>query len=284
MKMKNSKVMKQKTLLLCLILITIFYSCKKEEIGTSGNSANTNTDYVAVLGKVLVDNQSAYEYQYNDSNLIVQEKSKYDFTSYNYKKGLLVSSDSYGNDDVLSNDIQVFQAAINKKEWVTPDNGKKGGTITYSYDNNGLLIKSTYTRPSAASSEYSEFSYNSSKRIAKQTMYWDNVATGYIDYTYDGSGNLVKEMLYNLPASGPAELITTTQYTFDNAPNPYKSTRSLMIPGVNTNKNNIIKEVYTIKVDPAQGADKVQTTETTYSYNAMGYPATKNGNISFVYN
>jgi hypothetical protein len=281
--MKNSKVMKQKTILICLIVFTIIYSCKKEVIGTSGNSSNANTGYVAILGKVLVDNQAAYEYVYNDSNLIIQEKSKYDYTMFNYKKGLLVSTVSYGNDDILSNDIQVFQAAINKPEWVTPGNGKEGGTITYTYDNKGLLIKSTYSRPSAAISEYSEFTYNSSNRIIKQTMYWDNAATGYIDYSYDGSGNLIKEMLYNLPASGAAELITTTQFTYDDAPNPYKSTRALLVPGITTNKNNIIKEIYTIKVDPAQGADKVQTTETTYQYNAMGYPVTKNGNISFVY-
>jgi hypothetical protein len=114
-------------------------------------------------------------------------------------------------------------------------------------------------------------------------MYWENTATGYIEYSYDGKGNLIKEMLYNLPATGVAELITTTQYAFDNQPNPYRSSSRLMTPGISTNQNNIIKETYTIHLTAVQGPDNVQITETSYEYNGIGYPVTKNGNVSYVY-
>jgi hypothetical protein len=158
-----------------------------------------------------------------------------------------------------------------------------GGSLSYEYSNNGQLTKTIYSRPQLISSEYSEFSYNAGNRINKQTMYWDNIATGYIDYSYDGKGNMIKETLYNLPLTGAAELITTTQYEFDSKLNPYKSVNKLPIPGVDTNPNNIIKETYTIHLAQGQGADKAQVTQTTYIYNTSGYPIAKNGNTTYVY-
>jgi hypothetical protein len=276
--------MKIKIISFCILLTSIIVSCKKTNLSDGLNQNNPNNSYVAILNKVLTDDQSTYEYQYNDSNLVTQEKSKFDFTSHHYNnKGQLATTDFYGNDDILSSVQQVFQTAINKTDWITPANGKKAGTITYEYDTNGQLIKTTNLTPSSAVREYSDFSYNSSNKINKQTMYWGDIATGYIDYSYDGSGNLVKEMLYNLPSTGNAELITTITYAFDSNPNPFKYTSKLLIPGISTNPNNIIKETYTIHVSPDQGTDKVQITATTYEYNGMGYPISKDGNITYIY-
>ena len=75
--------------------------------------------------------------------------------------------------------------------------------------------------------------------------------------TYDTNGNLITEMLYNLSSAGVSELITTTQYDFDSEKNPYLATNRLMIQGINTNKNNIIKETYTIHLSTDQGSDNV---------------------------
>jgi len=114
-------------------------------------------------------------------------------------------------------------------------------------------------------------------------MYWENAATGYIDYLYDAKGNLISETLFNLPSAGKAELITSTQYVFDNESNPYKATSRLMLPGITTNQNNITKETYTIHLTDNQGPDNIQITETSYEYNASGYPITRNGNIKYIY-
>ena len=202
-----------------LFFVTAFLSCNKEELSNTGSSGNT---HVPIMSKVLIDNQSVNEYSYTALNLISQEKSKFDFTVYNYNdKGLLVTTEFYGNDDLLSSDPKIIETAMNKKEWVTPENGKKVSIITYEYNSNGQLLKSTYSLPSITSSEYSVFTYNNN-RISRQTMYWDNTATGYIDYSYDGKGNLIEEMLYNLLSQGVTELVTTSQYEFDNQQNPYK--------------------------------------------------------------
>ena len=276
--------MKLKIAASCLLFVAIFLSCKKEDLSNglgSGNSGNTAT---LIISKVLIDNQCANEYVYNDSNLVITEKSKFDFTINHYNAlGQLASTDFYGNDDILSSDAQVVQAAMNSSDWVTSANGVKGGSLTYYYNDNGQLIKTAYTRPLLTGSENSEFIYDASNRISRQTMYWENAATGYIDYSYDGKGNLIKEMLYNLSSGGTAELITTTQYEFDSKQNPFKSTSRFLVPGIDTNPNNVIKETYTIHLSQDQGSDKIQTTQTTYVYNTKGYPITKNGNISYIY-
>jgi hypothetical protein len=275
--------MKIKEITFCLIFVSIILSCKKEDIGIVGDPGSPANSYVAKLSKVLTDNQSTKEYSYNDSNVVTLEKSKFDYIINHYNsKGLLTTTQYYGNDAILSSDPQVAQAALISDVWVTPSNGKIDGTINYEYDANSKLIKSTYCRPSSTSSEYSQFAY-SNNRISRQTMYWENAVTGYIDYSYDSKGNLISETLYNIPASGTAEIISNIQYAYDNQFNPFRTISGLMTPGIKTNQNNIVKEIYTIHMSVGQGADNVQTTVNTYDYNAMGYPVTKNGNVSFEY-
>jgi hypothetical protein len=282
---KKEKIMRIKITAVCLLFVAIFLSCKKEEIFNNGTPGTQGNGIALLLSKVITDNETSYEYVYNDSNLVIQEKSKFDLAMHHYNaKGLLASTLHYGNDDILSSDVLIAQTALNSQVLVTPENGKKGGIITYEYNDNSQLIKTTYTSPSTSSSEYSQFTYGNNNRINRQTMYWDITATGYIDYSYDAKGNLIKEALYNLPASGTAELISSTVYVFDNESNPYKATSKLLIPGINTNQNNITKVTYTIHLDASDGPDNVQTTETAYEYNAQGYPLSINGNVTYVYN
>lgn len=269
----------------CLLFVTIFFSCKKDPTMNDGSiTPPAGSTAVPKLLRVMVDNKCIDEYVYTDSDMVSELKSKFDYTLNHYNsKGQVITSEYYTNEDVLSSDATVSATAISSTALVTPANGKKGGIITYDYNANGQLIKTTYTLPASASSEYSEFSYDASNRINRQTMYWSGTATGYIDYSYDSKGNLVKETLYNIPSTGTVELVTTTSYNFDNNPNPYKKFSNLMIPGINTNANNIVKETYTIHIAPDQGTDKVQITECSYQYNMGGYPTTKDDNINFVY-
>ena len=276
--------MKLKIISFCLLFATLFFSCKKEDLSNGLNTGNKPDSSVPLLSQVLIDNQPANEYVYNDSSQLITENSKFNFNINHYNaSGQLASTDYYGNDAVLSNDAQVLQAALSSTVWVCSTTAIKGGTLSYSYNDKGQLIKTSYSRPVTTSSEYSEFTYNANGKITRQTMYWADAATGYIDYTFDSKGNLVKEMLYNLPSSGAAELITTTQYELDSKLNPYNLSGKILIPGQSTNPNNIIKETYTIHMNPDQGSDKVLVTPTAYTYNNLGYPASENGNTTFIY-
>lgn len=271
-----------KTITFFLLFTSILLSCKKEDL-THGTGSSAVPD-MPVLSKVLIDNQSASEFLYNDTNMIWQEKTRLDLTIHHYNsKGQLATSEFYGNDDALSNDQSVSQTAMTQAAWVTQASGKKIGIIMYEYNNNGQLSKSTSTHPSLTCVEYSLYTYDYNNRITRQTMYWDEVATGYIDYTYDTKGNLACETLYSTPSTGDPVAINSTKYSFDGAPNPYRMTSKLQVPGINSNINNIVRETNTIFIPAAIGSNNVTVTDNTYTYNTSGYPVSKNGNMTFVY-
>ena len=78
--------------------------------------------YIApLLSKVITDNQTSFEYVYNDSNLVTQEKSKFDVAMHHYNaKGLLASTVHYGNDDILSSDIHGCTNSIEQSGYGYP--------------------------------------------------------------------------------------------------------------------------------------------------------------------
>ena len=235
--------MKLKTISLCILLVGIIISCKKDELIVAENSE------VMFLSEVIMDDQTYYQYSYNDSNLISEESSKLDFLMHHYNgKNQLVSSDYFWNNSIMSSDIKTIETTLSQSDLVTSANSSKGGSITYEYNSSGQLAKAIFNRLQSANSEYSVFSYDENNRINKQILYWNSEETGYIDYSYDGKGNLIKEILYDKSANGVAEPSTTTKYVFDNKRNPYKSFNSLMIPGINTNRNNVIKEIYIVHI------------------------------------
>ncbi len=100
------------------MIISIFISCKKDDLSIGLNSHTTLSQ---VLSKIMVNNLSTNEYVYNDTNQVIEEKSKYDFTIYDYNSnGQLVTAEYYGNDAILSSDPTISGTAINSSVWVTP--------------------------------------------------------------------------------------------------------------------------------------------------------------------
>ncbi len=269
--------MKIKIISLCLICIVISLSCQKEEDFTIGNTESL------LLSQIVIDQIPSFGYTYNTEKLINEEKSKFAYTVNHYNENnQLVSTDYYANLAVLSQNPQVFEAAMNQATWVNPTASNFSGTIKYEYNVNGQLVKAIYS-PANASPQSSQFSYDENERINRQNLYWEDNQVGYIRYSYDFGGNLIEESLYNISTAGGDEISTTTRYKFDKKQNPFKLTSKLMIPGIYTNRNNIIKEIQTIHLTAEQGGDIVAVTENAYKYNVNGYPIGKNGNVEYVY-
>ena len=260
-----------------LFCALILFSCEKDK-----QLIVENTD-IPLLSKVSIDGVSYYEYEYNDANLLIEEKSKFHYTKHNYNdNNLLSSSEFYMDPGMLSSNFSVVEAAMNRKEWVNSDNTTKSLTQKFEYDGTGQLTKKIYTRPTVTSSEYSEFTFDND-RISRQTMYREDEMTFYIDYSYDEKGNLIKESKYYVPPAGISELRTTTEYEYDGMHNPYQAFKRLMSPGKFTNPNNIIKETYTIHFEVDQWIQKVQVFSNTYEYNDKGYPVRVNGDAEYIY-
>ena len=239
---------------------------------------------VPLITGVRAAEQPQFEYIYNYSRLVSEERSKYSYTNYNYnEQSQLVATEYYINEALLSADQNILESALNQQGLMNFVNTELGGTIRYEYNGTGQLVKAVTLRPSESTPEYSEFSYDDDNRIGREILYWDNNVLGYIDYLYDDRGNLISEALYSISSSGLAELNTTTQYEFDNKQNPFKSFRKLMSPGINTNQNNITKEIYTIHQNQDDVKDIVQVTSISYVYSSLGFPVRKNGTVEYVY-
>jgi hypothetical protein len=262
---------------LLFLLSLILISCENEH-----NLIIKKTD-VPLIIEVLSEGKPYYEYSYSDSYLVREEKSKFHYTKHNYdEKDRLISSDYYFDPAMVSSSSTIYQAAMNRKEWVNPENTRVSLTKTYEYENDGRLIRVRYIRPSVSNPEYTEFTIGNDM-ITRQSMYWQNTLSSYIDYFYDSKGNLLKAERYQLISPDSAKLQAVNEYEYDDMQNPFRSFRQLLTPGRFTNTNNIIKETYTVywEVDP--GMQNVNISEYTYEYNDMGYPVKVNGAMEYVY-
>jgi hypothetical protein len=262
---------------LMFVFSLIFFSCEKDK-----QLIIENTD-IPLISKVLIGGEIYMEYSYNSANLVDEEKSKFRYTKHFYNDiNQLVKSDFYWDMSIASSNSSVLEAAMNRTEWVSPENTPKSISHKLEYNSEGQLIRKSYIRPSANIADYQKFLYGND-RIVRITGYSNNSLSGYTDYIYDDNGNISKQMKYLISSKGIAELTTTTEYEYDNKHNPYLSLKRLMTPGIYTNPNNITKETYTINFDVDPSIEKVQITENSYEYNDKGYPVNVNGLTEFVY-
>jgi YD repeat-containing protein len=270
--------MKVKVNSLIVLLMLLALSCQKEGVMIPEMAK------VPLIKGVRAADQPQFEYIYNYSRLVSEEKSRYSFTNYNYnEQNQLVTTDYYINDALLSPDQNLLESALNQQGLMNFVNTELGGTIRYEYNASGQLVKAVTMRPSESTAEYSEYRYDDNDRIGREILYWDNNVLGYIDYLYDSRGNLISEALYSISSTGLAELNTTTQYEFDNKQNPFRSFQRLLSPGINTNPNNITKEIYTIHQSLDEVKDIVQVTSISYVYSSLGFPVRKNGTVEYLY-
>jgi hypothetical protein len=256
----------------------LFFSCEKDK-----QLIVENTD-TPLISKVLIGGEMVMEYSYNNANLVAEEKSKFHYAKHTYNNiNQLMTSDIYWDMRIASSNVSVLDSAMNRTEWVNPDNTPKSISHVLDYNSMKHIVRKSFIRLSGDNSDIVEFQYEND-RIVRLTGYYNNSITGYTDYLYDHNGNIIKETKYRMSSAGIAELSTTSDYEYDNMHNPYQSFKRLLTPGTYTNPNNITKETYTIHLPAEQGSDNVQITAFSYEYNALGYPVTQNDNVYYVYN
>lgn len=230
-------------------------------------------------------NEVYYRYTYTKADLILEEKSKFHYSKYSYNnRNQLVQSEHYWDLRIASSSSNVVQQAMERTEWVSPENTEKESINNFQYNSDGQLTKRTTFRVKSESESSDRFSYNSNNQIQKRTWYRDNKESGYDLFFYDKRGNLKKQQRFHIFENGEHKLQTTTEYEFDDKHNPYISFRKLMIPGHNTNLNNIVKETYTLHFEVDKFIQPVQITEYSYEYNSMDYPVKRSDGLEFIYN
>jgi hypothetical protein len=260
-----------------LVFSLFFFSCEKET-----QLCIENTD-IPLISKVLIDGEVHMEYSYNNANLVTEEKSKFHYTKHTYNDiNQLVKSDFYWDMSLVSSNSTVLEAAMNRKEWVTPDNTPKSISHSLEYNSENHLIQKSFIRTSSNVPDYQKFLYEND-RIVRITGYYNNSIAVFTNFEYDDNGNITRQTKFIMSPAGIPELTTTTEYEYDNMQNPYQSFKRLTTPGVFTNSNNITKQTYTLNYDVDPWTDKVQIIEYSYVYNDKGYPVKVNGLTEYVY-
>ncbi len=263
-----------KTRLFFLLLFGLFIgiSCEKEQTPVVENVG------LPLIVKEIFSDTLYHEFTYNEQNLLKERKSKWFYTLYHYNANNQLSSyDMYEDPGIFSSNWASSQAAMNRKDWVTPQNTEISGKAIFKYQ--GEKLKSiTVTRAHSDIQNTSEFTYDSNGRIVDQ-IYSSSVemVNGRKVYTYDDHGNVILEEQYYSSA-----LLFTKSFEYDDKHNPFKVFNRPGIPGIYTNENNIIKETLVL-MENTPGIDSIQVTESTYEYNDQGYPVTKDGFIRYEY-
>jgi hypothetical protein len=182
----------------------------------------------------------------------------------------------YEDPGIYSNNWETAEAAINRTEWVNPENTEISGKASYSYKNK-ILESITVLRIPGGVQNKSVFQYDDKGRIFNQVFYNEGKTAGNVAYTYDVDGNVTKEEHYSLGV-----LFATKLFEYDDKHNPFNVFKSLGTPGTYTNENNIVKETLML-LDNIPGVDSIQVTESTYQYNEQDYPVKKDNMIIYEY-
>ncbi|MBN2637104.1 MAG: hypothetical protein JXR61_12605 [Prolixibacteraceae bacterium] len=235
-----------------------------------------------LLKEIIADGEINYKYTYNDANFVKEEKSKYHYTEHFYNsKNRLTQTDYYFDISLSSSNSSVSQEALNRTEWVTPENTERSSYVTFEYNSNGKLTASTIRRANNVN-DRSTYEYHNDL-IKKRILHNEGQISAMEVYFYDENDNVIKLEKYSYLLGSEPVLTSTNEYFFDDNNNPYLSFKALMIPGKHTNKNNITKEILTIySLDDGSVTD-VQTNEYVYSYNAKKFPVKRNDGIEYTY-
>lgn len=263
--------MKSNILLIIIIVMISCLSCEKGGLIEEGDAY--------LIKQIFIENDLYSEFTYTNADLVAEEKSKFHFTKHNYNSiNQLIQSNHYWDERIVSSNSAVLEEAMQRTDWVNPENSEMDSYFNFEYHPTGRLKKRTITRVASGELSIDTFIYNAEERIERRTSFQNNQESVYDDYFYDNTGNLIKEQRFFILENGTPELQTTTEYEFDEKHNPYLAFRGLMIPGRNTNPNNIIKETYTIHSEM-----DVQVVEYSYEYNTLGYPVKINDGTNYVY-
>jgi hypothetical protein len=105
-------------------------------------------------------------------------------------------------------------------------------------------------------------------RIARYSIYTSQGRlTQYHDYIYDDNGNIIRDDQYS--NNTVLKLTQSRSYEFDNKNNPYQVFACEGNPGINTNRNNIIKET---SVSYNGTVENHFERLIAYEYNSLDYP------------
>lgn len=256
--------MKRTICLTTIIALCIgFYSCKKE-----GQLVQKPVADGKILNYILNGENIIQELTYTTDSLIYEVIEPYSYKKhfYNAARQLEKTEEAYS--------ASPFSCAMidgPSREGDDPRKAPVSRIFNFEYSG-GKLSKKSFVyivngTPNVIS--YDSYLYESDKIKQISTYNPDGKLMNYKNYTVNDDGNLTREEYWLVKQDGSSSMLSAIEYQFDNKNNPYRVFAGEGIPGVNTNRNNVITATY---IYYNQGSGSRSSTPTKYQYNKYDYP------------
>jgi hypothetical protein len=256
--------------IICLVVILVFLivlSCSKEQ-------AQDPCQDKTLIRQLVMSGTPSQAFTYNDNCQVYEYIEPYSYKKFSYNS--------------LYQLIKVEQAqSINPLSCVI--GGADGGSFgdprkakitqydVFEYSNSGNLYKRSnfyINNDIAQLISYQIFHYTNNLVDTIKIYNPNDIQNQFYAYTYDEKGNVIKES-YFIIRDNQNERIYANEYEFDDKSNPYQVLSGDGTPGINTNKNNIIKQTSIYYNSDSEYRNSVSY---TYDYNTLGNPVKINSN------
>lgn len=261
-----------------LLLVIPLFSCSDHEYLPNPNE---------LLKKIKQGDYIIEEISYNQNKLIDEVNSTLFYRKFRYNQNLQLIKEEVAISP-LSYSSSVLPGSIH--EFVDPEKTGISMYHLYEYNSDGRLSIQLNYIPGDGVDEFRSkniYEYDADNRISKVLLYNSNAeVTQFRTYLYDSNGNVIEEDYYtylfvtNAPVPKHMSKIT---FEYDSFHNPYRIFEKSGNPGINSNRNNIIKRK-TINYDPEPGLPAISESITLYEYNyTTGYPTRVINGEEFIY-
>jgi hypothetical protein len=274
--------MKAKTKILeisyLIIMVFLFCSCVKDAYTPTQNN---------FVKKIKNGGYIVGQYTYTPENLISEVNSTLFYRKFYYDDSKKLIREEVA---ISPASLSSMAPSVSTHEFVDPT--KTGITMSsvYEYDKNGNLARQLNYVPENGQFVFRSmrsFEYDNNNMISRILLHnSDSTVTQIYTFSYDNNGNVIEWNYLTylfIPAGTGPKLLSSTTYQYDSYLNPYSVFKQSGYPGINTNRNNIIKTI-THNYEPSPGISGFLESTTAYEYNTQtGYPVKVIGGEEFIY-
>jgi hypothetical protein len=259
---------------LIIIIFLCFSSCNKENPDTK--DSNNSCHNPSLLSQIKSGEGSIHELIYNSNCLVYESIERFSYKKYSYDNQKRLSKLERA---LLFDPTSCYMPSNISETYIDPRKAKIMEYSEFEYDSTGRLTRKLNYFINNGNNElvsYQTYEYNYNHVVKLNLFSPMGQLNQYNDYQYDENWNITIDNYYQVENIVDTTLRKHSVFEFDDKNNPLLIFASEGIPGIFTNKNNILKVTY---INYNSGGEYQNTIQNTYEYNSLGYPVKANNLI-----
>lgn len=259
---------------LIIIIFLCFCSCNKENPNNKDSFNSCHNP--SLISQIKSGENSIHELIYNSNCLVYESIERFSYKKYSYDNQKRLSKLERA---FLLDPLSCYMPSSINEAYTDPRKAKITEYSEFEYDSTGRLTKKLNYFINNGNTEmvsYQTYEYNNNHVVKLNLFSPIGQLNQYNEYQYDENGNVSNDNYYQVEDNVDATLRKHSVFGFDDKNNPYLIFASEGIPGIFTNKNNILNVTF---VTYNSGGEYQNTVQNTYEYNSLGYPVKVNNLI-----